>query len=186
MILFINACVRPDSRTRHLADRLLKRFEGEVREVALPLVRFPVDDNDFIEHRQERIERGDYTEPLFDYAKEFARADIIVIAAPFWDLSFPAMLKQYLEQICVNGITFCYEDNMPKSLCLAKKLYYVTTAGGPVFSTDYGFGYVQSLAQTFFGIGECVLIKAEGLDVEGADVEAILQKAEEEIERIGR
>ncbi len=30
---------------------------------------------------------------MFLYAKDFAESDIIVIAAPYWDLSFPSILK---------------------------------------------------------------------------------------------
>ena len=184
MILFINACAREDSRTRRLADRLLKKLGGEVREIALSATQFPTADHEFIQYRHNMIEDGDYGDPLFDHAKDFARADTIVVAAPFWDLSFPAVLKQYLEQICVRGITFTYENGIPKSLCSAEKLYYVSTAGGPVYSYDYGFGYVKSLTQTFFGVKECILIKAEELDMEGAEVEAILQAAEKEIDTL--
>lgn len=45
---------------------------------------------------------------MFKYAHEFANADLIVIAAPFWDLSIPALLKVYIENIAVDGITFEY------------------------------------------------------------------------------
>ena len=53
--------------------------------------------------------------------KQFAAADVIVIAAPYWDLMFPAVLKTYLENITVTGITFCYSDQgRPQSMCKAK------------------------------------------------------------------
>ena len=186
MILFINACVRPGSRTRQLADRLLKRLAGEeeIKEVDLAAFSFPKADNDFIDLRSGLVERGDYSHPMFDPAKLFAAADVIVVAAPYWDLSFPAALKQYLEQICVLGVTFYYENDMPKGLCRAKKLYYVTTAGGPVFSDEYGYGYVKTLAQIFFGIPETEQIKAQGLDLFGADVESIMEKAKREIDEL--
>ena len=181
MILFINACVREESRTKHLADILLDQLGDTVKEVSLSQLDLPKADGNFIARRNALIEQGDYTSPVFDLAKDFAAADTIVIAAPFWDLSFPAALKQYLEQICVLGITFYYENDQPKSLCKAKKLFYVTTAGGPIYSAEFGFGYVKSLAQIFFGIEECRMFKAENLDIVGADVEKILQEAEDEI-----
>jgi FMN-dependent NADH-azoreductase len=34
-ILFINACVRPCSRTRQLAESVLKKLDGPVEEVCL-------------------------------------------------------------------------------------------------------------------------------------------------------
>lgn len=42
---------------------------------------------------------------MFKYAKQFAEADEIVIAAPYWDLAFPATVRIYFEAITVTGIT---------------------------------------------------------------------------------
>ena len=105
--------------------------------------------------------------------------ETIVIAAPYWDLSFPAMLKQYLEQINVVGITFKYtEEGVPVGLCRARKLFYVTTAGGFYAPEDFGFGYVKALAQNYYGIPDVRKIEADGLDIDGADVDAIMKAAE--------
>lgn len=175
MILFVNACVRKESRTLRLAKKLLDTLEGEVKEVKLEEVKFPVVDEEFINHREDLKNAGKYDDPMFELARTFAEADLIVIAAPYYDLSFPAMLKQFFEQINVLGLTFTYSDlGVPAGLCKAKSLYYVTTAGGPIISDEYGFGYVKALANTFYGIDDVRQIKAEGLDVVGADVEAIL------------
>ena len=45
-------------------------------------------------------------------------------------------------------------------------------------------GYVQGLCREFYGIGETTLVYAEGLDLVGADPEAILNRAEAEIDRL--
>ena len=68
--------------------------------------------------------------------------------------------------------------------CSVKRLFYVTTAGGPILSAEYGYGYVKALAEGFYQIPEIHLIKAEGLDIWGADVEAILREAEAGIDRL--
>ena len=120
----------------------------------------------------------DFADPAYAPARQFAEADIIVVAAPYWDLSFPAILKAYFEQVNVLGLTFEYtEEGFPRGLCKARKLIYVTTAGGPIISDEYGYGYVKSLAQGFYGIADVCQVKAEKLDVIGADVEGILNKA---------
>ncbi len=181
MILFIDACVRTHSRTRQLAGRLLAGLSGAVKTAELSSVAFPKVDEAFIAWRNEKTALMDFSSPVFDFARDFAAADTIVIAAPFWDLSFPSLLKQYLEQICVVGLTFRYENDRPKGLCRAKKLYYVTTAGGYILSADFGYGYIAALAKTFFGIRDCEWIKAEGLDISGADERAILREAEDSI-----
>lgn len=184
MILLIDACVRKGSRTKRLAKRVLKHLHGPVETVRLEAVDFPKTNETFLMKRDACIAAGDYSDPMFDLAKQFVRADVIVVAAPHWDLSFPAALKQYFEQINVVGLTFRYTDsNMPESLCRAKKLIYVATAGGPVRSHDYGFGYVKAIGAEFYGIQDAALFCAEGLDIVGADAEAILEKAEAEIDR---
>ena len=183
MILFLNACVREDSRTKRLTDHLLAKLDDSVQEVRLSEIRFPRVDEDFLRHRDRCVAERDYSDEIFDYAKTFAQADTIIVAAPFWDLSFPSMLKQYFEQINVLGLTFVYSaDGIPQGLCKAKTLYYVTTAGGPIYSEEYGYGYVKALAQTFYGIPETTLFKADGLDIYGADVEGILHEAENQID----
>lgn len=176
MTLFINACVRKESRTRRLADRLLAPLNGAYREVRPDKMRFPVVDEDFLERRDRLIRAGKFDDPMFEQARQFAEADRIVIAAPFWDLSFPAALKQYFEQINVIGITFRYTpEGLPEGMCRAESLTYVTTAGGNFFPEEYGFGYVRALARNFYGIPDVRLIKATGLDLDGADPEAILR-----------
>ncbi len=184
-VLFINACVRKDSRTRRLADALLKKLDLPYEEVRTEAVRFPAADEAFLKLRDRLIAEGDFEAPLFDPARQFARAETIVIAAPYWDLSFPAALKQYFEQINVLGITFRYTaEGMPVSLCRAKRLYYVTTAGGCFVPEEYGFGYVEALARSFYGISDVRQIRAVGLDVDGADAEGILRSAEASIREV--
>ena len=181
-VLFVNACVRRQSRTRFLAQQLLARLHRPVEEVDLGKVSFPAVDGAFLARRDRLIEQGDTDSPEFALSRQFARAETVVIAAPYWDLSFPAALKQYLEQINVVGLTFRYSpQGVPVGLCRASRLYYVTTAGGCFAPEEYGFGYVKALCQGYYGIQDVRKLQAVGLDLDGADVEAILQKSVDSI-----
>ncbi len=181
-VLFINACVRKGSRTKRLADKLLSKLGGPVEEVRLSDIEFPVADEAFLDMRDRLILGGEFESPVFDLARSFAEAESIVIAAPYWDLSFPAALKQYFEQINVVGICFRYsKEGVPEGLCRANRLYFVTTAGGYYVPEEFGFGYVKALAQNYYGISDVRLIKAVGLDIDGADVKAVLSSAEDAI-----
>ena len=181
-ILFLNACVRPGSRTLDLAATLLKKLKGDIQEVRLYDVLLPALDLNGIEKRDQAARNSDFSDPIFDAAKQFAEADVIVVAAPCWDLMFPAVLKTYLENITVSGITFRYSSQgRPESLCKAKTLHYLTTAGGFIGQNDFGFSYIKALAQNFFAIPEVYRYAAEGLDIFGADVDQIMGQAKETI-----
>ena len=185
MILYVNACVRRDSRTKRLAECLLEKLDEPFTEVRLENIVFPITNEAFLTKRDELIEAEDFSNPAFSLAKQFAAADKIVIAAPYWDLSFPAALKQYFEHINVRGITFTYTpEGIPKGLCRAKQVYYVMTAGGDYTPEEFGFGYVKALAQGYYGIEDVRLFQAVGLDIEGADAEEILQKSMESIRQM--
>ena len=114
-LLFIDACVnRGISRTEQLAQALLKEMDqnGEYEIETLNL-----EDEDLklftgkeSALRESLTRAGNFEGPLFAYAKQFAAADRIVVAAPYWDFSFPARMKCYLEQICVTGLTFTFSS----------------------------------------------------------------------------
>lgn len=171
MILYINACVREASRTHRIALALLKKLGRSYTELRLKDAKIAPLTEKSLEKRTMLIEKRDYSDPMFDLAKQFAQADTIVVSAPYWDFSFPSCLKVYLENIYVIGIVSEYgQDGVPRGLCRAKTLYYVTTAGGP-YLPDYSYNYFKELATTCFGIPKTTLIQAELLDVDGVDAE---------------
>lgn len=178
-ILFINACVRENSRTLVLAKNILSNMSGEVVEVNLNDENISPLNRELLRKRDGLV-RGEglgFDDPMLRYARQFANADEIVIAAPFWDLSFPALLKAYMEQITVAGITFEYISGRPHGLCKAKSLTYVTTSGGPIFA-DFGYEYVKALAKNFYGISQTKAYRAMNLDVNMISAEDVLTKAE--------
>lgn len=179
-ILFVNACARPQSRTLRLARHVLAGLEGQVEEVDLFQDKAAPMSLEEMELRDQLVDQGVLDHPLLAYARQFVRADVILMAAPYWDLSFPAALRAYLERVSVVKVSFGYSpQGEPLSLCRAKRLIYVTTSGGPIGDHNLGYGYVKALADTFFHIPQVQCLRAEGLDVLGADVEAILQEAME-------
>lgn len=182
-ILFLDATIRENSRTRELAKHLVSKLDGEVLHLALHDKDIKSLNKKMLEDRTKFCETLDFSSNYFDNAKQFANADCIVIAAPYWDYSFPAVLKKYVESITVNGLTFEYtEDGTCNGLCKAKKLFYVTTAGGKIFNDSFGYGYIRELALNMFGIKQTQMFKAENLDIVGADVKLILTQAKETID----
>lgn len=182
--LFINACVRPESRTKILADYVLGKINGDIEEVNLEKENIQPLNYETMLARDKMIKNPESSGYMLNYAKQFAGADTIVIAAPYWDLAFPAMLKNYLEAVTVQGVTFRYNDEgIPQGLCKAQRVIYVMTAGGPCEGFNFGFDYVKGLCQMLYGISDVKCFKAEMLDVIGMDVEAIINKTKEEIDK---
>ena len=91
--MIIDSCMRPESRTRRILDAakevLSSRYDIEsidVNEAALP----PLTPKSLAERSS-----GIVPEATVALARKIAAADRIIIAAPFWDMSFPAALKAF-------------------------------------------------------------------------------------------
>ena len=182
--LLINACTRENSRTLELAKYVLDMLGGEAEEVRLYEVDLSPLDAEGIKMRDAAFEAKDFSDGRFDLAKQFAAAKTIVVAAPYWDQMFPAILKTYFEAVTVNGLTFAYtEKGIPTGLCGAERLIYVMTSGGPIVK-NFGYEYTCALAQSFYGIRDVRCISAEGLDIHGADVDAIMRSAKDSAEAV--
>ena len=177
-ILFINACIRPESRTLLLAQEVLKRLDGEIEEVNLCKEKIYPLDWERLEERTRLVMQKDFSAPIFKYANQFIKANEILIAAPCWDSAFPSVLRVYFEHVTITGLTFKYSpEGIPIGLCSADRMIYVTTAGGPFKNQTQGYDYVKTLANSFYGIPKIRCFRAENLDIRDADVNSIMQKA---------
>ncbi len=189
--LYIDCCIRGEqSRTRKLAEAFLAAYGAreDVKIERLTLMDEPIIpfSNGFFWQREQLLEHGELNHPRFRYAHQFQQAERIIIAAPFWDLSFPALLKVYIENLCVQGITFdCDEQNGCFGVCRAKKMLFLTTRGGAMEGSpmDNGTKYLGDMAK-FFGIFEFVHIAADGLDMGLEPAEDILGRAIERAEAL--
>lgn len=171
-ILMINGCIRgAESRTWRLAQAFLETMRASAPEAfdyaQLDLAQMGLRPltGEFFEERQRLLEAGDRTPARFDLARQFAQADRILVAAPFWDLSVPAVVKLYIENISLDGITFgCNAEGM-YGMCRAKDMLFFTARGG--FYGDgpmeQGARYLEALCG-MFGIPKFRCIYAEGMD----------------------
>lgn len=187
--MFIDSCIRrEESRTKQAADYLLEKMEqsGKYEFEALCLMDEPLQylSGDFFQQRERLLAEGRRNHRRFDYAHQFAQADVIVIAAPFWDLGFPALLKCYIENVSVDGITFYADAAGCHGMSQGRHLIFVTTRGGYYENTPLEMGslYMKALAE-FFGIDEYSCLFTEGLDIEGNNPEKLMQDLYDEIDK---
>lgn len=102
---------------------------GDYTELYLPAEPIKPLTEEMLHKRDALLAAGQYDDPMLRYARQFASADQIVIAAPFWDGSFPSLLKVYIENIYAIGVITAYDSaGLPVGLCKASELVYVTTA----------------------------------------------------------
>ena len=118
------------------------------------------------------------------------RTLFIVLAAPFWELSFPAILKIYLERVSMRDITFGYEESGLVGRCRAEKLLLVTTRGGDYSlpETEWmemGARQLKAL-RAMFGIPKFELLCAEGLDDERVDARSRMDEALARADALGK
>ena len=182
--LIVDCCIRGGaSRTKRLLEAfraaLPETYTQEYLNLEAEQLRYFTEA--YMDERQKRLEENELTHPRFRYAHQFAEADLIVIAAPFWDLSFPALLKVYIEQVSLDGITFTTATGALTGSCRASHMVFLTTRGG--FYTgdaqEMGSRYLDAL-HTFFGIGAYTCIAADGMDVQGFDGAGALARAMDE------
>ena len=177
-LLFIDACVRDErSRTKVLCDVYLEEFlkknpDIEVDRVVLRNGSVETHTMEKLDIRDGLIRQKDFSHPMFDLAKQFKEADYVVIGSPYWDLSFSAILKVYIENIMMADLTFEATDTGFIGLCKGKKLTYITTAGGVIGDKNFGYDYMCGVAD-MLGIAETECIMAEALDIAGNDADAI-------------
>lgn len=185
-VLFINACMRgKDSNTLKLCQEYLsKKDKDMIEEVTLNELQLAPLTGEKAAYRMEKQAEKNWDDPIFEYAKQMAQADEIVIGTPYWDLSFPAALKTYLEYCCVCDITFHYtNEGRPEGLCKSKTMTYITTSGGFIADKNYGYDYLCGLAD-MLSLGKTRFISAEGLDIIGMDVEGQMEKARNAISEL--
>lgn len=181
-LLYVDSCVlRETSRTKKIADALVAQLQATGEYVTEELVLEKLDlrplVSETLAHRNELRYAEKFDDEMFDLAHQFAEADEIVIAAPFWEGGYPGLLKLYFEQISVTGIVNRYTDHGPEGSCRASKLYYVTTRGG--FATDeqdLGWQNVKGLAHVF-GIGQAECISVNATDIPTTNVDEAVAAA---------
>ena len=190
-VLFVNVCPRGEaSRTLRLARAFLQELKKNmpavtVTEHCLCEMKLTPIDAQALALREPLCDEKNWEHPFLAPAVDFHRADAVLIAAPYWDLSFPSMLKVWVEHIYVRNLNFRYENDRCIGLAKGREAIYLATAGSPVGDNDWGAMYMQAVLKSL-GVDEFSSVRAEGIDLEGCDVAGVMAKAEEEARTAAR
>lgn len=164
-LLYIDACIRDEqSRTKRIAtpviEELKQKYEVQtlvINELDLSIVR-----KELVTKRTS----GEIDTQVMQWAESMRDADRIVIAAPFWDMSFPAALKNFFELCSIMDVTFKTDDKTCYGNCKAEKLLYITTRGMNISTGDaleQATPYLKALSW-LWGIGPLQVISVQNTD----------------------
>lgn len=190
-VLFVDACARgwevsyTYAVAKAFTDSYLRQNPADtVEELNLAEEHLACFTGQMLDKRNRLLRDSSLNDPFFSLARQFAKADKILIAAPYWDLSFPALLKIYIEHICVNGIAFRYGTQGEEiGLCKAQKLLFITTSGGTFTSEEMdmrgtGLTYLKAIC-SMLGIPQFESLWTQGMDLVGNDRQLLLLEASE-------
>ena len=163
-IFYVDACLRTGSNTKKIADAIIAKLAEryEIETVRLSENTFPIVNNDILNDRANGIVPEEYVE----MAKKLADANRLVIAAPFWDMSFPSALKVFLENMSLFNVTFGSNEKECYGLCKAEKVLYITTRGMNINTGDaleQATPYIKAIGK-LWGLGELQVISAQNMD----------------------
>jgi FMN-dependent NADH-azoreductase len=169
-----SACYR-QSITRRLGDEVIRRLK-QTHPGADLMERDLSSDTAFINERWVQanltnpVERNQVQQDALAESDRLVReldsADVILITAPIYNFSVPAVLKSWIDMICRARLTFRYTENGPEGLLMDRPVYLVMASGGVPFgsSADFASGYLRHILG-FIGIRDVRLVYAEGTSI---------------------
>jgi FMN-dependent NADH-azoreductase len=121
---------------------------------------------------------------------QFISADVYVIVAPMWSLSFPAPLKEYIDAVIQVGKTITFEGDKPQGLMndKARAVVYIQSSGGnipwlmkPVLNK--GLNYVEDIMK-FIGIKRFEQLLVDGTGYTEEERHKAIEKAKNRIDEV--
>lgn len=196
-VLYINSNPKPLDQSfglrlgRHFLNELSNQNEKiEIETVNLYEENIPLIDADVldawgklaagIELSPSQVEK---TTRMGEILEQFLSADMYVFNTPMWNLSYPPMLKAYIDNVVMAGKTFKYTENGPQGLLGEKTAVHIQSRGGvysegPAQNFEFTNGYLQGV-MAFIGITDYHHVYTEGMAAAPDRAEDILDAARE-------
>ena len=183
-ILFINGCIRGEnSRTLKLANTYIAALKksDETNELKIIEKDLTALNLSFRDNTSFNPATGAPLPSSPELAEEFAAADEIILAAPFWELMFPTIVHCYIEAISRVGTTFQYSETGSEGLCKATSFKYIYTSGNYLAPEDrVSEIYLKKLLE-MYGITNLSTILVDGLDIQTNDAQKMIDDMCEKI-----
>lgn len=204
-VLYISASSKPEelstSKTvaRYMINQYMQKHpsdtieEVDLYESQIPMINYKLisgraslatgeEFNSLNEEEKQQINRINLL------SNQFISADKYIISAPMWSLFFPAILKQYLDCIIINGKLIDISTDKVKGLLDDKerKMIYIQSSGGiyPAiisWKLNQGAKYLEDIFG-FLGIKTFKKVMIEGVDMNDIGKEQAIAEAKEDVD----
>ena len=100
---------------------------------------------------------------MTQHCQQFNQADLLVIAAPVWNSSVPAILKAWIDLIISPNHTYRFGPNGIEALHNIKRVLWLISSGGPEnkVNVDNHFLAIQQSPFGYIGIEDMDVIWAD-------------------------
>lgn len=121
---------------------------------------------------------------------QFVAASVYIVASPMWSLSFPAILKDYIDCVIQAEKTITFNNNKPEGLLndRPRTFIYVQSSGAnipwilkPIL--DKGLNYVEDIIK-FIGIAKFEELLVDGTGTTETEKSEAIEKAKSKIDSI--
>ncbi|MFW2487715.1 FMN-dependent NADH-azoreductase [Clostridium chromiireducens] len=199
-LLYITVNSKPEelSASKRVGRELVNRFiikhsDFELEELDLYNCHIPRLEYDYFDKRNCMIKEEDFNKlnehqkeevhQIIRLADQFKAADLYVIAAPMWSLSFPSPLKEYIDCVVMEGKSIHIEDDHVEGLLNDKQrgMVYIQSSGGSIpwylrIVMNKGLNYVHDIMK-FIGIKRFEELLVDGTGTTEKDKTQAIQNA---------
>jgi FMN-dependent NADH-azoreductase len=127
---------------------------------------------------------------MIQLCDQFISASIVVFAAPMWSLSFPGIVKDYIDSIILKDKTIAFENNMPKGLLNDKQrtFIYVQASGANIPflmkpALNKGGSYLLNIIK-FLGFSSVEELLVDGTGTSEEERLKAISKAKDKIDNL--
>ncbi len=127
---------------------------------------------------------------MIQLCDQFISASIYILAAPMWSLSFPGILKDYLDCVILKDKTITFKNQKPSGLLNDRDRFflYVQSSGGSVPwivrpALNKGLNYVEDIIK-FLGISRVETLLVDDTGITAEEGRQAIEKAKKKIDTI--
>lgn len=206
-LLYISANPKPEnlSASKTVARQLVNRISEKYTEIEFEELNLYEDHIPQIKHsyfagrsaiisdeERKRLPENEQreVERIAALCDQFCSADVYVLAAPMWSLSFPAPVKEYIDCVIQAGKTIEFVDDKPQGLLQshARLFIYVQSSGAHIPwilrpALNKGLNYVHDVMR-FVGISRFEELLVDGTGTTDEERVSAIERAIEKIDDI--